>query len=299
MSDNLPKISIVVPIFNGEATLNKCLSWLLNQDYPRYEIIAVDNNSSDETKKIITDMASNFPKIIYVFEEKKGRGVARNTGLRAASGEIIVTTDVDCFGDKTWLKKISAPIIYDNQIAVCGFESDATGNYWSRCRQKDDEIFIKSKIDGHYLNHLDTKNFAIRSDILKATGFNTDLSACEDFDLFIRLHLQNIKIYFLGDLLVSHQHDASARAAWRTQFRQGQSMAEIASIYNKEEKLQEIISREQIFKPVSLLNFLFFIPWVIWQFIFHFTIAPYRVLADFSWKLGVLSFKLKKTSAKS
>lgn len=203
-------------------------------------------------------------------------------------------TDVDCIVPSDWLIQLSNLIIDKKELAVSGFESDATGNYWSKMRQADDWRFIKSKIIGSYINHLDTKNFAIRADLLKKLKFNSELIACEDLDFFIRLKLEGIKIYFLPDLLVAHYHDASARELILTQFRQGYSAAAIIHKYKQNNLFKKIFSEDKSFNFSKLRNFLLFIPWALWQFIYHPVSAPYRVLADLSWKVGVLTFEFKK-----
>ena len=73
-----PKVSIVLPVFNGEKTLSACLDSLMILDFSKEdrEVIVVDNNSTDGTKAII----QKYP-VTYIFEKKKGRGCARNTQL--------------------------------------------------------------------------------------------------------------------------------------------------------------------------------------------------------------------------
>lgn len=288
------KISVIIPVFNGEKTIEECLLSVASQDYSNYEMIIVDNNSTDRTKELIFKLAIKFPNILYVFESRQGRGAARNAGVNVASGEIIAMTDVDCVVLSDWLTQLTELIIDKKELAVSGFESDATGNYWSKMRQVDDWRFIQTKINNNYTTHLDTKNFAIRADILKRLKFNSDLVACEDWDFFIRFKLEGGKVYFLPNLLVAHYHDASARALISTQFVQGWSATAIIHKYRDNQKFLEVFGREANANFFKFRNFLLFIPWAIWQFIYHPVSAPFRVLSDLSWKIGVLTFELKK-----
>ena len=86
------KISVIVPVRNNEEMIGDCIESLLAQDYPKedYEIIVVDNNSTDKT----TDIIKKYP-VKYLHEEKTGRGIARNTAVKTAFGEIIAFTDSD------------------------------------------------------------------------------------------------------------------------------------------------------------------------------------------------------------
>jgi glycosyltransferase involved in cell wall biosynthesis len=94
-------ISVVVPLYNVEKYLDVCIHALLGQDYPqdRYEIIMVDNNSTDATVSVVL----GFPRIQLLYEPKQGAYAARNRGIRAAQGGILAFTDPDCQPHPDWL----------------------------------------------------------------------------------------------------------------------------------------------------------------------------------------------------
>jgi len=95
-----PKVSVVVASYNGERTLKACLDSLVRLNYPDYEVILVDDGSADTTRQI----AFAHPKVRYFRHEKNlGLSVARNTGIAAATGEVIAFTDSDCRADEDWL----------------------------------------------------------------------------------------------------------------------------------------------------------------------------------------------------
>jgi len=95
-----PKVSVVVACYNGERTLKACLDSLERLNYPDYEIILVDDGSTDTTPQI----AAAHPRVRRFRHEKNlGLSVARNTGIAAALGEIIAFTDADCRADQDWL----------------------------------------------------------------------------------------------------------------------------------------------------------------------------------------------------
>lgn len=286
------KISVIIPVFNGAKTIEECVLSVVNQDYNNYEIIIVDNNSTDNTKSLINSLAGRFSNISYIFESRQGRGAARNAGVMAASGEIIAMTDSDCIVPNNWLSLLIKPIIENKSEVVSGFERDATSNYWSSCRQHDDWRFIQTKIKDGFTTHLDTKNFAIRADILKRLKFNSELIACEDWDLLIRLRLEGFKVYFLPNLLVAHYHDSSAKALINTQLAQGKSATFIINSYLNNPKFIEVFGRDESLNFFKLRNFILFIPWACWQFLYRPILAPYRVLSDLAWKIGVINAEL-------
>src|SRR5213082_2549139 len=94
-----PSVAIVVCSYNGAATLRACLESLEKIDYPKFEIILVDDGSTDNTAQI----AAGFPNVRYVHQLNRGLSVARNTGAAAARGEVFAYTDADCMADVDWL----------------------------------------------------------------------------------------------------------------------------------------------------------------------------------------------------
>jgi len=98
---NIPLVSIIVPVYNGQKTIAKCIESLLKAEYPRKEIIIIDNGSTDATLKIV----SRYP-VKLIIEKRRGAYIARNTGIAHARGEIILFTDADCIVDKNWIKCI-------------------------------------------------------------------------------------------------------------------------------------------------------------------------------------------------
>jgi glycosyltransferase involved in cell wall biosynthesis len=100
----MPLISVIIPVYNGEEFISRCIEALLNMDYPsdKFEIIIiVDNNSTDGT----TEVVRRYP-VRYIFESIKGPSAARNTGAKAVRENILAFTDVDVIVEKNWLFEI-------------------------------------------------------------------------------------------------------------------------------------------------------------------------------------------------
>lgn len=95
MSDNLPLVSIIVPVYNGELYIKQCVESLLAQRYPNKEIIVVDDGSTDGTAQVLKSMPQ---EVHYILQENAGSAVARNTGIENAKGEYIAFND----GDDIW-----------------------------------------------------------------------------------------------------------------------------------------------------------------------------------------------------
>jgi glycosyltransferase involved in cell wall biosynthesis len=112
------KISIVIPAYNEEAYLAQTIRSALEQDYPDFEVIVVNNASTDRTEKV----ARGFPAVAVVNESRRGLLWAREAGRLAASGDIIANMDADCLPDRDWLSKGS---VYFKDVSV----SAASGPY--------------------------------------------------------------------------------------------------------------------------------------------------------------------------
>lgn len=89
------KVSIIIPIFNMEKYLNKCIESILKQTYKNIEIILINDGSTDCSEQIVIEWAKKDSRIIYVYQENKGSGIARNNGLSKATGKYVVFVDPD------------------------------------------------------------------------------------------------------------------------------------------------------------------------------------------------------------
>jgi len=108
------RISVIVPARNAENSLSQAISSLLDQDHDDYEIIVVDNCSTDRTAEII----SRCP-VKSLSEKMKGAYFARNTGAKIATGSIFAFTDADCIIHKSWLSSLDNAF-KDSSIMIAG-----------------------------------------------------------------------------------------------------------------------------------------------------------------------------------
>ena len=111
-----PKISVIVATHNGDRTLKTCLDSLENLNYPNYEIILVDDGSTDTTQQIV----SVYKNVRYLRQAHLGLSVARNTGIAAAEGEIVAFTDSDCRADEDWLYYLVGDLLNSRFTGIGG-----------------------------------------------------------------------------------------------------------------------------------------------------------------------------------
>jgi glycosyltransferase involved in cell wall biosynthesis len=111
-----PRVSVVVACYNGARTLKTCLESLAALRYPDYEVILVDDGSTDNTPLI----AQLFRNLRYERHINQGLSFARNTGIRAATGEIVAFTDADCRADEDWLYHLVGDLLSGGWAGIGG-----------------------------------------------------------------------------------------------------------------------------------------------------------------------------------
>jgi len=280
-----PKISVIIPVYNGEKTLERCLNSVLKQNYKNYEVIPVDNNSTDNSKRIIEDFQKKDKRVKYALETVQGRGAARNCGVNLAQGEIIVMIDQDCVAPKNWIDGLIKPILNENENASLGFQTDIIKNYWTKSIQKRDAEFFNRVNDGVYIRNIDPKNFAIKSQIMKKYQFDTKLYSGDDVDLFLRLWKDNIKIRFVPDIKVGHSHQDSLIKVIKSEFERAYWMMKIY----KKHKNNPIRDKETLFSSISLKNFISFPFWMALQFVKNpISESFFKLISETSWRMGLL-----------
>ncbi len=119
---NKPAVSVVVSTYNRARVLAQAIENLLNQSIARerYEMIIVDNNSSDETREVVTAFCERAPTVRYVFEPRQGVSYGRNAGIRLAQAPLVAFTDDDVYVAANWLEIILHVFASHPEVACIG-----------------------------------------------------------------------------------------------------------------------------------------------------------------------------------
>jgi glycosyltransferase involved in cell wall biosynthesis len=200
-----PLISIIIPLYNGEKTIAQCLESAYNSNYKNFEVIVVDDASTDNSVKI----AERFPCKIIKLRGRKGPAFARNVGAKHAKGKILYFADSDVMIDKKNLNTIVESFKNNPRVsAIQGIyaEESIPKNIVTQyracyCNYK------YSKISQKFISTLNSYCFAIKSEVFKGVeGFDQNLSRAtvEDVELGYRLKNLNYKILFKKELKVTH-----------------------------------------------------------------------------------------------
>lgn len=199
-------ISVIIPVYNGEETLRQCLRSIRDQGYENYEVIVVDNNSTDKTREIVETFQAEDNRVRYILEEKRGRGAARRKGEVSARGDIILMTDSDCIVPSGWITDMIRPLTNGGKYdCVSGSQVNIANDFWSEQTQM---RFVNKKTGkDKIIGMIDTKNFAIKKDSLEKVGFTSRrYFSGNDTELSIRLQKNGLRVKFLEEVAVRHYH---------------------------------------------------------------------------------------------
>ncbi len=205
MNKNLPLISIIIPVYNRENFIKESVLSVLNQTYKNFELIVYDDGSRDNTEKIMNKIISIYHQYnIRYFKSKKNNGpsFARNRGVELSNGEFIAFLD----SDDLWLKnklKIQVEEMVKNNWDIC-----QTDEIWIRNGKRINPQKKHKKISGMIFEKalklciVSPSAVMMRKNLfLELGGFDENLPACEDYDLWLRISLK-IPIYLIERKLV-------------------------------------------------------------------------------------------------
>lgn len=212
MKSNL--ISVLMPVYNGEKYLEETVSSILNQSYKEFELIIINDGSSDNTKIICDNLVKNYSRIKVIHKDNTGVSNTRNIALDNAKGEYITFVDSDDLIHKDYLKKlINEEFKNNSDLIVCGFVERKISNRneikdsnkiykpydFVEINKMQDSIldFVNSGLLNPLWNKLYKKHIIIENNI----RFKEDVKTGEDF-IFNLQYISFIKnISFIDEAL--------------------------------------------------------------------------------------------------
>lgn len=206
-----PKISVVVPVYNYAKHLKKTLESIRNQSFKNFELIVVDDGSTDGSAKV----AKIFADRVIINKKNSGPAVSRNKGIKAAKADIIAFTDSDCIAAKDWLKnilmgfnnkadavmgntKVPKSTFLGDSISALGFPGGANAGF--------ENMWHVSK-EG-FTSHITSCNFAARKDVFRQHGMFDEsfpLAGGEDPELSYRWSRKGVRIRYCQNAVVYHE----------------------------------------------------------------------------------------------
>jgi GT2 family glycosyltransferase len=217
-----PRVSVVICTYNGARTLHDCLAGTSRLDYPDYEVIVVDDGSTDGS----ADIAAEYDATVFR-TENCGLASARNTGLAAATGEIVAYLDDDARPDPHWLRYLVLTLERGGHGAVGGPNVPPPDGPIAECVAHAPGGPIHVLVSDQEAEHIPGCNMAFRAAELRAVGGFDPIfrAAGDDVDLCWRLQESGLTIGFSPAALVWHRRRPSVRAYLRQQRGYGRAEA--------------------------------------------------------------------------
>lgn len=221
---NIPRISIIIPVFNAEKTIKACVNAVLHQNVGEseleLEVIVVDDGSTDAT----ADIVKSFDRVKYFRQENFGPAAARNAGALQATGSIFCFIDSDCYPCSDWLKTILSYMNFSEVDVLTGTYGIANVNLiLARCIHHE-ILYRHQNLMGDWIDVFGSYNVIFRREIFeKIGGFDVSyrMASGEDNDLSYRLKKVGYRIRFAKDVIVDHEHPTQVWRYLSEQFRHG------------------------------------------------------------------------------
>jgi glycosyltransferase involved in cell wall biosynthesis len=201
---NLPLVSVITIVKNGEQFIKDALTSIYNQDYPHFEVIVVDGHSTDQTLSIV----NKFNPITIIKQKGVGVSDAYNTGIKAANADILAFLS----SDDIWMpNKLAAHVGYMMDNPEIMFTNSLI-EYFLEPGSEIPRGFRKELLnDSHPARIMET--LVVRKEIFKKVGlFNTELSTAEDIDWYSRAQDFGVSNHLLDEILLKkriHGHNTS------------------------------------------------------------------------------------------
>jgi len=182
------KVSIIIPTYNEAFDLEKCLRSLSEQSFRDFEIIIVDDGSTDKTPEVLKNLKQVVNSLKLLEQKHGGAGMARNLGAKSASGDILVFVDADMTFDEDFLKKLVEPIITGKSKGTFSKEEyvENWDNVWARCWNINENWEPKKRHPRSYPDEQPVFRAILKKEFEKVGGF-TPGGYDDDWSLFKKL----------------------------------------------------------------------------------------------------------------
>jgi glycosyltransferase involved in cell wall biosynthesis len=249
----MPKVSIIIPAYNAMQYLPQTMASVMKQTYRDFEIVLVDDGSSDHIREWVE--TQNISQLRFISQENRGLSGARNTGIRAAKGSYLALLDADDLWEPTKLAKQVQVLDLDQEaalvytwMALIDEQGALTGRYYKRREEGDVwKLMLTSNLVGCGSVPL------IRRTCLDQVGyFDENLkSFAEDWDLWLRMARQYSFRVVAEALVYYRQRGDSASKDWVAMERSFQIV--FAKTFNNQpDELQPLRAKSEAFIYVSL-----------------------------------------------
>ena len=248
-----PPVTVAVCARNAADTLDACLRSIRALDYPDFDVIVVNDGSTDATGAI----ARAHPGVTLIDTPHGGLSAARNTALRAAAGEVIAYTDADVEVDPAWLTYLIQPFLRTDVAGAGGPNVVPEDDPWlAQCVARAPGGPTHVLVDERTAEHVPGCNMAYRCEALLAIGgFDPAYHAAgDDVDVCWRLQARGLRIGFAPSALVWHRHRRSVRGYWRQQVGYGEAETQLMGNHPERFLNGHAVWKGRIYSPLPFVR---------------------------------------------
>ena len=218
----MSKVSIIIPVYNAEKTLCRCLDSLVVQTYEDVEIILVNDGSVDSSRNICETYRDKYSQIILINQENAGPATARNVGIDCASGKYISFVDADDYVECGMIEEmVNAAETNHAEMVICGYDQEHSGVIVKHEYKYDAGLYVGEgarKIAIDLISDVSAKRIPpyspvrmILKDVLEnpQIRYAKGMIRSEDYYFFVQLHFRIKRLYLLGDKPLYHYIEVS------------------------------------------------------------------------------------------
>lgn len=182
------KVTIIIPTYNEQGVIGDCLASLNKQTFKNFEVIIVDDGSTDGTLEVSRDLKLKY-KLLTLHQNHKGAGSARNMGVKKADGNILVFVDADMTFDKNFVKKLVDPIIKGKSRGTFSKEEFVSNwdNVWARCWNINEGWQKMRRHPKKYPSKQKVFRAILKSEFESVKGFDSKYGYADDWSLSDKL----------------------------------------------------------------------------------------------------------------
>ena len=196
--------SIILPTFNRAHMIHEAIKSVLNQTYKNWELIVVDDGSTDNTKEVVEEFVKIDKRIKYIFQENKERSAARNNGIKNAKGDWICFLDSDDIYHTIHLEEFKNLINQKDLKRGLYFSGLSYGKYSENFEEYD--LTHKNNIEFVLLNTIGTPRACVHKSIILKHPFNEKIRIGEDRELWVRILKKNALYFHSKKTFIEVEH---------------------------------------------------------------------------------------------
>ena len=226
----MPRISVILPVYNASQYILEALESLSNQTFADFEILAINDGSIDNSLDLLMDYARKEPRLRVISRENRGLPKTLNEGIDLASGEYIARMDADDICLPSRFEK-QLKFIEDNNLDICGTQYEAFGSRSERSNMPIycDDCYFRLLL-AFTMAH---PSFLGKSRIFQKYKYNEEFKFAQDYELCCRMALDKVKMGNCPDFLLMYRYSANSITSTKTKEQNSYALATSKKYWSK------------------------------------------------------------------